>query len=139
MYSWDAGRVANRIHIQERHPMGRPVAHFEILGPNPARLRGFYGPVFGWSLREPEPNDPTEYAMAYTGAGEGAIDGGIGRAPDGAAAVRFYVEVDSLQDTLAAIKAAGGRVVMAPMEIDPGRSIATFADPDGNVVGLVSE
>lgn len=31
--------------------MGQPVVHFEIIGSDPARLRGYYGDLFGWELR----------------------------------------------------------------------------------------
>src|ERR1700684_1095694 len=30
--------------------MGQPVVHFEILGSDPARLRSYYGEVFGWTF-----------------------------------------------------------------------------------------
>jgi uncharacterized protein len=28
--------------------MGQPVVHFEIIGPDPAKLRSYYGELFGW-------------------------------------------------------------------------------------------
>jgi predicted enzyme related to lactoylglutathione lyase len=31
--------------------MGRPVIHFEITGSDAARLRGYYGELFGWGTR----------------------------------------------------------------------------------------
>jgi hypothetical protein len=30
--------------------MGQPVVHFEIIGKDPARLRGYYGELFGWEF-----------------------------------------------------------------------------------------
>ena len=31
--------------------MGRPVVHFEIIGTDPARLRGYQGELFGWEFQ----------------------------------------------------------------------------------------
>jgi predicted enzyme related to lactoylglutathione lyase len=31
----------------------------------------------------------------------------------------------------------GGRTISAPMDVPNGPSIATFADPEGHVIGLV--
>ena len=31
--------------------MGQPVVHFEIIGNDPAKLRRYYGQLFGWEFR----------------------------------------------------------------------------------------
>jgi predicted enzyme related to lactoylglutathione lyase len=61
------------------------------------------------------------------------VAGGIGR---GDSAVRFYIQVADLRAALDAVSKAGGREVMAPTEVAPNVSIATFSDPAGNVLGL---
>jgi uncharacterized protein len=30
--------------------VGQPVVHFEIIGVGPARLRSYYGELFGWEF-----------------------------------------------------------------------------------------
>jgi uncharacterized protein len=35
--------------------MGRPVVHFEIIGKDPDKLRGYYGELFGWEFDTPSP------------------------------------------------------------------------------------
>ena len=35
--------------------MGQPVVHFEIIGNDPERLRGYYGDLFGWEFATPSP------------------------------------------------------------------------------------
>ncbi len=30
--------------------MGQPVVHFEIIGTDPAKLRSYYGDLFGWEF-----------------------------------------------------------------------------------------
>jgi predicted enzyme related to lactoylglutathione lyase len=114
--------------------MGAPVVHFEIEGGgDPAALRQFYAALFDWQI---DVHPPMEYGLVHTNAGEG-IDGGIGPSQDGSSATRFYVQVPDINATLAAVEAAGGKTVM-PREVMPGMvTLAMFADPQGNVVGLV--
>ena len=50
--------------------------------------------------------------------------------------VTFYVDTDDLQASLDKAEALGGKTVLEPMDIPDGPSIAMFADPQGNVVGL---
>jgi predicted enzyme related to lactoylglutathione lyase len=52
--------------------------------------------------------------------------------------VAFSVQVDDLQGALDAIAVQGGRTVTPPLRIGPETSIACFADPAGNVIGLVA-
>ena len=49
----------------------------------------------------------------------------------------IYVEVESIDDHLAKIGAAGGSTVMPRTEIPGTVTYALFSDPAGNVVGLV--
>ncbi len=53
-------------------------------------------------------------------------------------AVTFYVRAEDLQATLDTISAQGGRTVTPPIRIGPETTIARFADPAGNVIGLVN-
>ncbi|GIF40265.1 VOC family protein [Actinoplanes xinjiangensis] len=114
--------------------MGRPVAFFEIISTDADRARGFYTGLFGWTASDQEGG----YALVDTGAGEGAIGGGIGAAetPE-EAGVKIYVQVDDLEKTLEQAVALGGTTLVEPAALpgDYGR-FAVFADPDGNPVGL---
>jgi uncharacterized protein len=113
--------------------MASPVVHFEVLGRDADALKRFYGDTFEWGMESVMPT----YAMARPG-GEGAIDGGVGSAPDGAAGhVTFYIQVDDLQTALEKVAANGGSTIAPPMDVPGGPSIALFADPEGHVVGLV--
>jgi uncharacterized protein len=51
--------------------------------------------------------------------------------------VTIYVEVPDLQAALDRAVKLGGSVVTPPTEIPGVTAIALFADPDGNVTGLV--
>ena len=111
--------------------MGSPVVHFEINSQNPAALQEFYGDLFDWTIHiVPEMG----YGMIDT-QGRG-IDGGIGPAR-GPNQVTFYIEVADLKDAIARIEDAGGKVVVPITEVPGVVTFAQFADPDGNIVGLV--
>ena len=54
------------------------------------------------------------------------------------AGIRYLtLEVEDVDAAVAAARALGGRVLLAPFELRPGRRVAQVADPDGNTVGLV--
>ena len=122
--------------------MGLPVVHFEVIGSDGPKLREYYGELFGWEFGEPL--GPTNYAVTMrddnvNDAGAG-IGGGIGTAPDGYAGhVTFYVEVPDVEAALARAEELGGTRMMGPAEMtDVGIAIAQFTDPEGHVIGLVS-
>jgi predicted enzyme related to lactoylglutathione lyase len=48
-----------------------------------------------------------------------------------------YVTVDDLQATLDKAKGLGGEVLMPPMEVPGGPTIAQFKDPQGNLIGIM--
>ena len=112
--------------------MGQPVVHFEVLGQDAKRLQEFYSGLFGWEISS---DNPINYGMVDT-KGEGGIGGGIGPA-QGQNQLTFYIQVDDLQAYLDRIEAAGGKTVMPVTEIPDMVTFALFADPEGNVVGLV--
>jgi predicted enzyme related to lactoylglutathione lyase len=112
--------------------MGAPVTWFEITTNKPTAVREFYADLFGWKLQVLE---EANYALVDTGP-EGAISGGIGEA-QGPNQVIFYIEVDDPQAYLDRIERAGGRTVVPVTEVPDVVTFAQFADPQGNVAGLV--
>ncbi len=113
--------------------MANPVVHFEVLGKDAEATQAFYAKIFDWPMEKVMDT----YAMVRPD-GENAIAGGVGATMQGTPGhSTFYVEVDDLQATLDAVKAAGGSTVQPPMDVPNGPSIALFKDPDGNLVGLV--
>jgi uncharacterized protein len=112
--------------------MGAPVTWFEINTAEAKAVREFYSELFGWKLQVLE---EAGYALIDTGV-EGAIGGGIGEA-QGPSQVVFYIEVGDPQAYLDRIERAGGKTVVPVTEIPDMVTFAQFADPQGNVVGLV--
>lgn len=99
----------------------------------------FYGAVFGWDAVDV----PTDQGIPYTMLSKnGKVVAGMGPLPpDQAAAGRppmwnSYVNVDSVDDTIAKVTEAGGSVVMPAMDVmDTGR-MAFMTDPTGAAIGL---
>jgi predicted enzyme related to lactoylglutathione lyase len=116
--------------------VSQPLVHFEIIGKDAAALRNFYAELLGWKIAEPIP-DMGNYCL-IDGESSG-LAGGIGEDPDGGARVSVYAGVPDLQATLDQAVALGGKVLMEPTDIPGGPSIAMFADPAGNVTGLVKQ
>jgi uncharacterized protein len=114
--------------------MGAPVVHFEIMGGNGVELETFYGELFGWKINS---NNPMKYGIVDTGGAAGSINGGVGATNDGSKRVSIYAQVSDLQATLDKVEKLGGRTILAPTEVPGGPELAMFADPAGNVTGLI--
>ena len=121
--------------------MGK-VVHFEIPADDEARAREFYGSIFGWQLQEmPE----MQYTILMTTPVDqqpqlplepGAINGGLMKRSDDTPAPVITVDVESIDDALQRIEAAGGSTVRSRTEIPGMGAFAYFKDTEGNVVGL---
>ncbi|MFL6072980.1 MAG: VOC family protein [Mycobacteriales bacterium] len=108
--------------------MSVTVGHVEIVG-DAAKLQKFYGELFGWEI---DADNEWNYGMAMPG---GATIG-VGPSQDGRPASTIYFAVDDLQAALDKAGKLGGKAVQPPTPIPGMGSFATFADPDGNVIGL---
>jgi uncharacterized protein len=113
--------------------MSNPVVHFEIIGPDGAKLHSFYHDLFGWEI---DANNPFNYGMIATPEDKSGIGGGIGMEPDGAPRVTVYAAVPDLQAALDKAVSLGGKVVMEPTDLGDVE-LAQFTDPAGNLFGLV--
>ena len=110
------------------------VSWFEVLGPDPKALWGFYKELFGWSIKESE-GEGFVYGEVDTGSERG-IPGGIGATFDGQGHTNVYAGVDDLQKYVERAESLGGKTLMPPMEVSGGTSIAMLADPQGTWFGL---
>jgi len=116
--------------------MQHPVVWFEVTGTDPARLRAFYGELFGWSIASGEQSNG--YSEVDTKAAGKGIPGGIGSAK-GRPWVTFYVGTSDLAASLAKAKALGGTTVLEPTDVGDGTRIAMFQDPAGHTIGLIAQ
>ena len=125
--------------------MGQPVVHFEIIGAEPERLRGYYGALFGWEFDTSGQvseaiSEPTNYGfVAPDAGGDGVgIPGGVGGGAGYQRQVIFYVLVPDVEAALQKAESLGGTRMMGPEKMSEGNiEIALFSDPEGHVIGLV--
>jgi len=109
-----------------------PIVYWEISSPQGKELQSFYSSMFDWDI---DANNDYGYGLVDTKV-EGAVKGGVGLAPD-SNLVTIYVQVDDLQAALDKVERMGGKTVMPPMVISDELAMAQFADPAGNVIGLI--
>ncbi|OAI38530.1 glyoxalase [Actinobacteria bacterium SCGC AG-212-D09] len=116
--------------------MPQPVVHFEVVGQDADKLRGFFGELFGWEWSDPM--GPTDYSTVSNADG---IGGGIGAAPEGYPGhVTFYVQVPDVETALAQAESLGGSRMMGPDEVPGvGIVIGLMGDPEGHVIGVMSQ
>ena len=91
-------------------------------------------PVYA-ALLGVEPIADSPYYVGYEAEGQQ-----IGLVPnsDESGPVTYW-HVDDIEAKLAEVTAAGGAVKAAPRNVGGSRLVATFTDPDGNVLGLVQD
>ena len=119
---------------QDPAPATNPVVHVEILGSDAPRLQRFYSELFGWKTTL----NPLGYGyVPVAPAPPAMLTGGVGPSPQRQPLVIFYVKVADPASTLKQAEALCGRVVMPPVEVPGGIIFARFADPEGNIVGIV--
>ncbi len=84
------------------------------------------------------PQADAPYYVGYDVAGQhiGLVPNG---GPQGMASPVAYWHVDDIEAKLAEVTAAGAAVNEAAHDVGGGRLVATFTDPDGNVLGLLQD
>ena len=119
----------------------RSVVHFEIPADDVARAKDFYSSIFGWQLQDmPE----MDYTIVQTTAVDenqmptapGAINGGLMRRSQDTPSPVLTIDVESVDQALEQVEAAGGKVVRPRTEIPGMGAFAYFTDPEGNTLGL---
>jgi hypothetical protein len=121
--------------------MGKPVVHFEIIGRDPARLRSYYGELFGWEFDVGDAatetvSQPGNYGFIDAVSSGSGINGGVGGGNGHEPRVLFYVSVADVEAALEAAERLGGTRRMGP-EGKPGAIVVgLFVDPEGNLIGV---
>ncbi len=112
------------------------VVHFEFPADNPERAVAFYGGVFGWQFTKW--GGPMEYWLITTGAeGTPGINGGMMRRSPETTGTVNTIQIDSLDETLAAVEKNGGKQVAPKMHIPGVGWLAYCVDTEGTQFGLI--
>jgi predicted enzyme related to lactoylglutathione lyase len=84
------------------------------------------------------PTTDEPYYVGYEAAGQqiGLVPGG---GPQGMTSPVGHWHVPDIEAKLAEVSAAGAIVKDAAHDVGGGRLVATFTDPDGNVLGLTQD
>ena len=120
------------------------VCHFEVPYADKQRMESFYSSVFGWHFMEAPGDAPYTFAItaemdeSYQIKEPGGINGGTyPRADNGVASHPVIViEVESCEQRIEDVKAAGGSNVVGPIPVGDMGIYAQVKDSEGNIIGL---
>lgn len=121
------------------------IVHFEIPVEDLEKAKQFYGSLFGWELQDwPMPDGSTYVGVRTVPVDEatqlpkepGAINGGMMKRTAEVKAPVFAIDVESIDEKIKEVEAAGGKVIMPKKEIMGMGFYAYVTDLDGNVIGL---
>jgi predicted enzyme related to lactoylglutathione lyase len=117
------------------YPPGTP-SWVELSTAQADASAAFYGELMGWSPTEAGPAEETGGYRMFQQDGKN-VGGLMGHMEQGQpTAWATYVSVADADETATKVKAAGGNVIVEPMDVmDLGR-MAVFADPTGAVFGV---
>lgn len=120
--------------------MPNNLSRFAINADDVSRARRFYEQVFGWRF---EPWGPPDFYLIQTGEEHGPSVGGLlqerRELVKGARMIGYEctVAVANIDETIRAIEAANGKIVMPKFQIPTVGSGVYFNDTEGNVVGAM--
>jgi predicted enzyme related to lactoylglutathione lyase len=85
-----------------------------------------------------QPQADSSYYVGFDAEGQhiGLVPSG---GPQGMTSPVAYWHVSDIEAKLAEVTAAGAMVKEPPRNVGGGRLVATFTDPDGNVLGLLQD
>lgn len=116
-------------------PHGK-ICYIEMPTKDVAQSAKFYTTIFGWTTRTR--GDGSTAFDDSTGAVSGTWRTDRKPSKDGGALT--YIMVDSVDETIKKVVAAGGKIVTPKTEISgPNDYYAHFTDPSGNLFGLYQE
>jgi predicted enzyme related to lactoylglutathione lyase len=98
-----------------------------------AKAKAVYNALLGMP-----PQHDAPYYVGYEAEGQhiGLVPNG---GPQAMTSPVAYWHVPDIEAKLAEVTAAGATVKDAPRDVGGGRRVASFSDPDGNVLGLIQD
>jgi predicted enzyme related to lactoylglutathione lyase len=100
----------------------------------------FYSGQFGWTRDQAVDMGPMGTYQLFAAEAGGEAIGGMMNMPDlPRPAWGFYFVVEGVEAAAERVKAAGGTVVMGPMQVPDGSFVIQGRDPEGAMFALVSK
>jgi uncharacterized protein len=124
--------------MSNRKPLPGKFVWFELSSTNAEEARDFYRDVLGWNVKR-FPTDDSPYEMIFAGATPDTMFGGLAPAPSDSHPMSHwipFVSVDDVDRTAHAARAAGGKVIQEPHDLQGLGRAATIADPQGAELSL---
>ena len=124
---------------RETYPAGVP-CWVETLQPDPRASLDFYGRLLGWEFAGPGPMPGGLSGEYFVARVDGRDVAGIGSLPDvepaPVASWATYVRVDGVEESAERATAAGGSLLVGPLDALPAGRLAVLFDPAGAAVCL---
>lgn len=121
------------------------VCHFEVPYSEQDRMEKFYSTVFGWQFMQAPGDMPYSFAITtemdenFQYKQSGGINGGTYPRPDEGDASRtpvIVIEVESCEERIRDVEAAGGSNIMGPHQVGDMGIYAQVRDTEDNIIGL---
>lgn len=115
------------------------VAHFSINANDMERAKAFYTDAFGWSYQA---YGPPGFYMIEGAAGPGNMLASLQKRRDIVPGKSIFglectLSVENSEKAEAAIKKAGGKIVMPRAVLPSIGKLFFFEDPEGNIIGAM--
>ncbi len=110
----------------------------DLMTPDVDGSKAFYQSVFGWEAHDQFDDEGNRIYTQFQ-QGDNLIAGMGGQAPgmEGMPAIwNSYIAVEDVNATAAAVEAAGGQVMMPPMQVMDSGHMAIFSDPTGAAISV---
>jgi predicted enzyme related to lactoylglutathione lyase len=109
----------------------------ELTTPDPAGAAAFYAGVFGWTVKDPDPNMG---GYRVVNIGEAGV-AGIMAPPPGSPPMPphwgCYVTVHDIDATLEKCTSLGGKLLVPTMDVPTVGKMAVFQDPQGAILNVI--
>ncbi len=119
------------------HAPGSP-CWVDLMSPDTEAAKRFYGAVFGWEAEDSTDDDGNYIYTVWSK--DGKVVSGMGAQPQEMAGMppiwHSYIAVEDPAATVDKATAAGGQVLMPPMQVMEAGEMAIIADPTGAAISL---
>ncbi|WP_340198839.1 VOC family protein [Ascidiimonas sp. W6] len=114
------------------------IIHFDISADDIQRAKHFYEQLFGWNI-EKFPNSAQDYYIIETKTtkGEKGITGGIAKREKAYQKITNFIQVDSIDESIAKVKELGGQIIEPKTAISNVGTISGCKDTEDNILGLI--